>query len=122
MYFSNSMKNQKVRRVVFYKNYFSNFLIKQRRKVKEKILWTLRLIENLQHIPVEYFKHIEGTNGLYEVRVKQRTDIFRIFCFFDETNILVIINGFQKKSQRIPKNEIEKAIKIKREYYEEQKY
>lgn len=121
MYFSNSMKNQKVRRVVFYKNHFSNFFIKQRRKVKEKILWTLRLIEHIQHIPVDYFKHIEGTNGLYEIRVKQRTDIFRIFCFFDETNIIVIINGFQKKSQRIPKNEIEKAIKIMREYYEEQK-
>jgi len=121
LYFSNSMKNQKVRRVVFYKNHFSNFFIKQRRKVKEKILWTLRLIEHIQHIPVDYFKHIEGTNGLYEIRVKQRTDIFRIFCFFDETNIIVIINGFQKKSQRIPKNEIEKAIKIMREYYEEQK-
>ena len=121
LYFSNSMKNQKVRRVIFYKNYFSNFFIKQRGKVKEKILWTLRLIENIQHIPVEYFKHIEGTNGLYEIRVKQRTDIFRIFCFFDETNIIVIIKGFQKKSQRIQRNEIEKAIKIMREYYEEQK-
>lgn len=70
---------------------------------------------------MEYFKHIEGTDGLYELRVKQRTDIFRICCFFDETNIIVIINGFQKKSQRIPKNEIEKAIKIMRKYYEEQK-
>lgn len=115
------MKNQKVRRVVFYKNYFSNFFTKQRKKVKEKILWTLRLVEQFKHIPVEYFKHIEGTDGLYELRVKQRTDIFRIFCFFDETNIIVIINGFQKKSQRIPKNEIEKAIKIMRKYYEEQK-
>lgn len=115
------MKNQKVRTVVFYKNYFPNFFIKQRKKVKEKILWTLRLVEQLKRIPVEYFKHIEGTSGLYEIRVKHSTDIFRIFCFFDETNIIVIINGFQKKSQRIPKNEIEKAVKIMREYYEEKK-
>lgn len=113
------MKIQKVRSVVFYKNYFSNFFIRQRKKVKEKILWTLRLIENIKHIPVEYFKHVEGTDGLYEIRVKQRNDIFRIFCFFDETNIIVIINGFQKKSQRTPKIEIEKAMKVKREYYEE---
>jgi len=119
LYFTNRMKNQKVRSVVFYKNYFSNFFIRQRKKVKDKILWTLRLIENIKHIPVEYFKHVEGTDGLYEIRVKQRNDIFRIFCFFDETNIIVIINGFQKKSQRTPKIEIEKAIKVKREYYEE---
>jgi phage-related protein len=59
---------------------------------------------------------MEGTEGLYEIRVQQGNDIFRVFCFFDEGKIIVLSNGFQKKSQKTPKNEIEKALKIKREY------
>ena len=63
---------------------------------------------------------MEGTEGLYEIRVKQGSDIFRIFCFFDEGKLVVLANGFQKKSQKTPKSEIEKALKIKKEYESEQ--
>ena len=61
-------------------------------------------------------KHLEGTDGLYEIRVQQGSDIFRIFCFFDEGKLIILANGFQKKAQKTPKSEINKALKIKKEY------
>lgn len=76
------------------------------------------LIEEVQHIPEKYLKHIENTSGLYEIRVQYGNNIFRIFCFFDEGNLIVLANGFQKKTQKTPKLEIEKALKIMEEYYE----
>jgi phage-related protein len=63
---------------------------------------------------------MEGTHGLYEIRVKLGSDIFRIFCFFDIGKLVVLANGFQKKSQKTPKEEIELALKIKKEYESEQ--
>ena len=77
------------------------------------------VIETVEKIPTEYFKHMEGTDGLYEIRVQFGDDIFRIFCFFDEGKLVVLTNGFQKKTQKTPKKEIEKALKIKEEYNNE---
>jgi phage-related protein len=114
------MSEIKLRTVIFYKNYFTDFFEKQKQKVKDKILWTFRIIETQQQIPTDYFEHMTGTEGLYEIRVKQGSDIFRIFCFFDEGKLIVLANGFQKKTQKTPKSEIEKALKIKKEY-EQQK-
>lgn len=74
------------------------------------------VIETVEKIPSEYFKHMEGTDGLYEIRVQFGNDIFRIFCFFDEGKLVVLTNGFQKKQQKTPKKEIERALKIKEEY------
>lgn len=105
----------------FFKNYFETFFIKQRQKVKDKIIWTFDLIEDLVQVPETYLKHLEGTDGLYEIRVQQGSDIFRIFCFFDKGNLVVITSGFQKKTQKTPKREIEKALKIKEEYHAEKK-
>jgi phage-related protein len=102
-----------------YKNYFTDFFEKQKQNVKDKILWTLRIIETQQHITTDYFKYMTGTDGLYEIRVKQGCNIFRIFCFFDEGKLIVLANGFQKKTQKTPKSEIEKALKIKKEYEQE---
>lgn len=109
----------KLRTIILYKNYFSDFYEKQRLKVREKILWTFRIIETLQHVPTDYLKHIEGTDGLYEIRVQTGSDIFRIFCFFDKGKLIVLANGFHKKTQKTPKSEIEKALKVKREYESE---
>lgn len=89
--------------------------------MKDKILWTFRIIETQQQISTDYFKHMEGTDGLYEIRVQQGSDIFRIFCFFDEGKLVVLANGFHKKTQKTPKFEIEKALKIKHEYENEHK-
>lgn len=109
-------KEKKIRTVTFYKDYFVAFFVKQREKVQDKITWTLELIEHLEKIPETYLKHLENTDGLYEIRVKQGSDIFRIFCFFDKGKLIVLANGFQKKEQKTPKKEIEKALKIKKEY------
>jgi len=114
------MSNEKIRTVFLYKNYFTDFYIKQKQKVKDKIIWTFKLIETIQQVPEEYLKHMEGTDGLYEIRVQIGSDIFRIFCFFDEGKLVVLANGFQKKTQKTPKSEIVKANKIKREYEAEQ--
>ncbi|OYQ52575.1 type II toxin-antitoxin system RelE/ParE family toxin [Flavobacterium aurantiibacter] len=113
------MSEVKLRTISLYKNYFSDFYEKQKPKVREKILWTLRIIETLPLVPTDYFKHLEGTDGLYEIRIKMGSDIFRIFCFFDKGKLIVLGNGFQKKTQKTPKSEIEKAIKIKKEYESE---
>ena len=68
-----------------------------------------------------YLKHIENTEGLYEIRVQLGNNIFRIFCFFDNNNLVVIGHGFQKKTQKTPEKEIKRAENIKRQYYEEKK-
>lgn len=75
--------------------------------------------KTLPRVPETYLKHLENTDGLYEIRVKLGSDIYRIFCFFDEGKLIVLANGFQKKSQKTPKQEIEKALKIKEEYESE---
>jgi phage-related protein len=88
---------KKHRTIIFYKDYFEKFFVKQRQKVRDKIIWTFDLIENLQRVPELYLKHIENTEGLYEIRVQMGSDIYRIFCFFDQEQLVVIANGFQKK-------------------------
>ncbi len=77
------------------------------------------MVEDLQRVPETYLKHIENTDGLYEIRVQLASDIFRIFCFFDQEQLVVLANGFQKKTQKTPKKEIESALKIIAEYESE---
>ncbi len=108
--------SKKVRTVIFFKDYFESFFVKQNEKVQKKIIWTINLIEDIQNVPETYLKHIKGTDGLYEVRVQVGSNIFRIFCFFDQGQLVVLMNGFQKKTQKTPKTEIDKALKIKIEY------
>ena len=112
-------KNQKHRKITFYKNYFQDFFSQQNEKVKAKIVWTFDLVEDLQRVPETYLKHIENTDGLYEIRVQLGSDIFRIFCFFDQGQLVVLANGFQKKTQKTPKQEIELALTLKANYENE---
>lgn len=107
------------RQVVAYKNYFLDFYKSLNDPVQRKIEWTLNLIRVTPQIPEKYFKHLEGTKGLYEIRVEVGSNIYRIFAFFDKGNLVVLGNGFQKKSQKAPKQEIEKALKIMEEYQNE---
>lgn len=110
------MNEEKLRTIIFYKSYFIDFFKKQQPKVKDKILWIFKIIETQNKIPASYLKHLEGTEGIYEIRVQYGNDIFRIFCFFDEGKIVVLANGIQKKSNKTPIREIEKAVRIKKEY------
>lgn len=107
------------RQVIAYKRYFLDFYIAQPENVQVKIEWTLNLIRVQRQVPEKYFKHMEGTKGLYEIRVEVGNNIYRIFSFFDKGNIVVLGNAFQKKSQKTLKNEIEKALKIMEDYKNE---
>ena len=109
------------RELYFFKEYFKKFYDDQNDKVKKKILWTLRVVTELDQIPEIYLKHIKNSSGLYEIRVQVGSNIFRIFCFFDIDNLVVIGHGFQKKTQKTPKQQIERAEQIKKEYYESKK-
>ena len=113
--------SEKFRTVIFYKDYFNDFFAGQKPKVKDKIIWTLRLIEELPRIPETYLKNLDDADALFEIRIKQGGDIFRVFCIFDEGKLIVLFNAFQKKTQKTPKQEIEKALKIKDEYYAEKR-
>ena len=108
-----------MRTVIFYKDYFREFFEKQNDKVKSKIIWTFDLIEEVKQVPESYLKHIEDTDGLYEIRIQFGNDIFRIFCFFDKGQLVVLANGFQKKTQKTPRKEINKALEIKKQYESE---
>jgi phage-related protein len=111
--------NSKIRTAFYYKNYFFDFYNLQRLRVRNKILKTIKLIEDLRIVPDKFLKHITGTIGLYEIRVKVGSDIFRVFCFFDSDNLIILINGFQKKTQKTPDSEIRKALQLKSEYENE---
>ena len=79
------------------------------------------MVESLERIPEIYFKHLENTDGIYEIRVQVANNIFRIFCFFDDNSLVVVGHGFQKKTQKTPEGEIAKAEGIKKEYNNEKK-
>ena len=88
-------------------------------EVQKKFNWTLELIATIDHVPKKYFQHLTDTVGLYEIRVEVGSNIFRAFAFFDEGQLIIVANAFQKKTQKTPKNEIELAKKIKKEYFNE---
>jgi len=110
---------KEVRQIIYYKHYFSDFFEEQTEKVKDKIDHVLFVVTVAERIPVKFFKHIEGTEGLYEIRVEFNGNIYRIFCCLDHGKLVVLFNGFQKKSQKTPSTEIDKALKIKNEYFTE---
>lgn len=112
-------QNKKYRRVIFYKSYFDDFLKRQNRKVKEKFIWTIELIEDLEIVPEIYLKHIENTKGLYEIRVQQGKNNYRVFCFFEKEKIIIATTAFYKKTQKTPTKELQLALRIKEQYENE---
>ena len=83
--------------------------------------YVLELIKQVEKVPEKFLKHLTGTNGLYEIRIEYQSNIYRIFCCFDKGNLVILFNGFQKKTQKTPPKEINKAEKIMEEYFNEQK-
>ena len=114
------MDKSNIRKILIYGDDFWEFYNKQSQKVKDRINWTIRLVSELDRIPEKYFKHIIGTE-LYEIRIISGNNIYRVYCFFDRGNLVVVLNAFQKKSQKTPKNQIERALKLRAEYYEDKK-
>ncbi len=78
-------------------------------------------IETLERIPESYLKKITGAKGLYEARISLASNIWRVFCFFDKGRLVILLNGFTKKSQKTPKREIEKALRLMNDYFNEKK-
>lgn len=111
----------KYREVITYKNYFEDFFKVQPRKVQDKIIKVLDILETVERVPVSYLKYIDGTNGLFEVRVQFSSDIFRIFCCFDGNRLIVLFSGFQKKTQKTPPKEIDRAVRIMNDYFHNKK-
>ncbi|TRX33989.1 type II toxin-antitoxin system RelE/ParE family toxin [Flavobacterium restrictum] len=109
----------KVREVIAYENHFESFLLEQPKKVQDKIFKIIEAIETLERVPSNYLKSMEGTNGLYEARIQLGSNIWRVFCFFDNGKLVILLNGFQKKTQKTSKNEIEKALRLMTKYYNE---
>jgi len=109
------------RTIHFYENYFLDFYKEQNQEVREKIKYVLAYVRNEENLKPKFFKHLEGTDGLYEIRVKHGSNIYRIFCCFDKGNLVILFNGFQKKAQKTPKNEIKKAEKLKANYFSKKK-
>lgn len=111
----------KERQIIFYQQYFQEFYLEQSLSVREKIGYVFRVIKTVDKVPEKFLKHIEGSDGLYVIRVEAGSNIYRIFCCFDKGNIVVLFNGFQKKSQKTPKQEIELAERLKNEYLNSKK-
>ena len=109
------------REIRFFKHYFNEFYVAQSEKVRRKIAQTLVWLQTLDRLPTSILKSIEGKKGLFEIRVEFGGDIFRIFCCFDEGSLVILFNGFQKKTQKTPSNEIEKADKLMKEYFDKKK-
>ena len=108
-----------MRKTYVYGDDFWEFYYAQKPVVQKKIDWVIGLVRTLEMVPDKFFKHLKGTDGLFEMRITMGRDIFRIFCFFDKGDLVILLNGFQKKSSKTPRNEIEKAIRLKKRYYEE---
>ena len=106
------------REILFYKNYFKEFYVKQDDKVRRKIAQVLVWLQTIDRLPVSILRSIEGTKGLYEIRIEFAGNIFRIFCCFDKEEIVILFNAFQKKTQKTPAKEIVKAEKLMKEYFE----
>ena len=115
------MNENYIRQTKVYGIHFWDFYNAQKKEVQGKIDWVIGLVRTLQIVPEKFLKHLEGTDGLYEMRIKVGRDIFRVFCCFDKGNLVILFNGFQKKSEKTPRQEIERAKKLKQEYYESEK-
>ena len=114
------MNKDFLREIFYYENHYLDFFETLKPEVKKKFNWTLQLIATVERIPEKYFKHMTNSSGIFEVRVEVGTNIYRVFSFFDKGNLIILVNGFQKKTQKTPKKEIELAEKLKKQYFDEQ--
>jgi phage-related protein len=106
-----------IRRIIFYRDYFLNFFSQQDEATQRKIEFTMELIRSIERVPIKFFKYLEGTDALYEIRVRSGKKQIRIISFLDEGNLVILINSFVKKSMKIPKKEIDLAERLKKKYF-----
>jgi phage-related protein len=109
-----------IREIKFYKNYFITFYLALDNKDQEKIDYVFNMVRTLRQVPEKFLKHIHGSSGLFEIRISQGRMNYRIFCCFDRGNIVILFNGFIKKTEKTPKNELELALKLMNQYFQAQ--
>jgi phage-related protein len=107
------------RQIIFHKHYFMEFYLAQSLKVQEKIEFIFKILRTVDKIPKKFLDHMTGTEGLFEIRVEFGSNIYRIFCCFDKGNLVILFNGFQKKTQKTPTDEIKLAERLKKDYFEQ---
>ena len=103
------------RRILTYGGYFEAFMETLKEKEQEKVQYGLLLLKTQDRLPKKFVKLIR--DGIYELRTEYGGNIYRVFSIFDDGKIVVLFNGFQKKTQKTPTKEIDKALKIKEAYY-----
>ena len=104
--------------IIFHKEYFLDFYRTLDDKVKAKIQYVFELIKQVDGVPEKFLAPISGSEGLFEIRIEYQSNIYRVFCCFDEGRIVVLFNGFQNKTQKTPKEEIERAVRLKKKDFE----
>ena len=109
------------RQLKTYGNYFLDFYKSLDEKIQEKIDWVFEIVKTADHIPKKFFDHLTGSNGLFEIRIEFESNIYRVLCFFDKGNLVILINSFQKKTQKTPSKEIVLAEKLKKQYFIDKK-
>ena len=102
--------------IITFGGYFEDFMGKLTDKEQQKVDYLLTLLRTQDRLPIKFIKLIR--DGVYELRIEYNSNIYRVFFIFDEDKIVVLFNGFHKKTQKTPQNEITKAIMIKEKYYE----
>lgn len=110
-----------IKEIVFYKDHFETFFQALNDKAKDKVDEVLYMISIFERIPTKFFKNVQGVKDLYEIRIEYQSNIYRIFCCFDKGHLVVLFNGFQKKSQKTPKKELRRAEEIMYEYFKNKK-
>jgi len=106
------------REIIFHGDYFLDFYRDLDIKIKQKIQYVFELIKQVNRVPDRFLAPMTGYEGLFEIRIEYQSNIYRIFCCFDTGRLVVLFNGFQKKTQKTPKQEIDKAMRLKKEYFE----
>lgn len=104
-----------MRKIITYGGYFEAFMSELSEKEQRKVDYIISLLATQNRLPTKFIKHID--DELYELRVMWESNIYRVFFIFDDGNVVVLFSGFQKKTQKTPQSEIDKAIKIKEAYY-----
>lgn len=109
------------RQLKIYGNYFLDFYNSLDEDVQQKIDWVFEIVKSADHIPKKFFDHLTGSDGIFEIRIEYESNIYRVLCFFDKGNLVVLINSFQKKTQKTPPKEIALAEKLKKQYFIDKK-
>lgn len=109
------------RKILLYKDYFKEFYVAQNDAVRRKINYCINMVKTLDRVPVSILKSIESVDGLYEIRIEFGGNIFRVFCCFDNGALVILFNGFQKKTQKTPSKEIDRAKRLMSDYFNEKK-